>query len=976
MFKTIRVSLLCFLISLPVLAQGQTTTKVKIERQESTALQTEKATKRLETLLNILSYYNLNDTEESKLVVEATTVLKSLRQQDMVAVIKHLETSAKAKSKTTSDDETKLAYVRHQKILEKLRELAMKQQAIRSLEIAAERMAKASKEEFSINATLTIFYGMLEDKNSKTKSMFPTIVTKLIDRQRDLNVDVSVILSQAADLESKLDDQRKDRLKEGLRIAKAENIRGTLSLVTDHLSKYGDNQESIRNFKPASNYTEQNHFAMKKIADAWRAPKNTLQTLKELQDKVGKMVRDQKEINEKMKEEDAPKTPEAKMEVAKKEADMANVTKDILKTTEPAVQSAKPDLAKAEAALEEAAKTLAAAEDKKAEVAQDKALKALEAAKEKIDAEVAKIMEKAKDPVAKAQDLVNKIEKLEEKQKQVNETAKNMTKPEAKPDAKAAENIAKQEKDLAEKAIDTAKESPGIPEEVKKALEKAADAQEKAAEAAVNNPDPKAGLEKAAPKMKEALEELTKAKEAAKTQVAAEKAKADDVAKREKAADELAKAAEMQKEVAEKLDKAKQEGAMDALKSKDVAKNLAKDVQKAMAETEKAAKNAMGDAKEATDEAVKDQKDSEKALQNNDLAKAAEAAADAAEKLDMAAKDAAEMVKADKQDKAVAQAKEEMKQADVSEAARRVAQALDKNNEAEKATANAKEKLGEGKAEMDLAKKQGDLAKQLDNAKDKNPEAAEAAADAAKALAKGDVNKAIEAQKAALEGLNDSPEKGANEMANEQKALLEATQELAKAQDAANMAKDAAMQAEALVPDNLKGDLKAAEALLEKGAEAASKGNIQEAAAKQAEATKSLEKALEMLNELAKALDVPMGVPGETALAKADGKSDQKAEPSDAKAEPKDSPMPNSKQAETKGDGDRKPDGTEEAALAKLLELQANGGFLKLPEKEREALLQSLGANLPPEYSAMIQKYYRDLADKQKTSKAPLPSSR
>ena len=77
-----------------------------------------------------------------------------------------------------------------------------------------------------------------------------------------------------------------------------------------------------------------------------------------------------------------------------------------------------------------------------------------------------------------------------------------------------------------------------------------------------------------------------------------------------------------------------------------------------------------------------------------------------------------------------------------------------------------------------------------------------------------------------------------------------------------------------------------------------------------------------------------------------------------------------------KRNSERKPDGTEEAALAKLLELQANGGFLKLPEKEREALLQSLGANLPPEYSAMIQKYYRDLADKQKTSKAPQPSSR
>ena len=163
MFKSLRLFFLSLLITLPVLAQGQTTTKVKIERQESTALQTEKATKRLETLLSVLSYYNLNDTEESKLVTEATTVLKSLRQQDMVAVIRHLETSAKAKTKSISDDETKLAYVRHQQILEKLRELALKQQAIRSLEIAAERMSKASKEEFSINATLLVFFGMLEN---------------------------------------------------------------------------------------------------------------------------------------------------------------------------------------------------------------------------------------------------------------------------------------------------------------------------------------------------------------------------------------------------------------------------------------------------------------------------------------------------------------------------------------------------------------------------------------------------------------------------------------------------------------------------------------------------------------------------------------------------------------------------------------------------------------------------------------------
>jgi len=979
MLKTIRFSIVCFLMALPVLAQDPINHKLKIEKQQSTAELTEKATKRLETLLNILSYYQLNETEEAKLVTETSTVLKSLRQQDMTAVIKHLENAAKAKVKSDSTDETKLAYVRHQKILEKLRELALKQQAIRSLEVAAERMAKASKEEFSINSTLLVFYGMLENKTGKNKSMFPTIVTKLIDRQRDLNVDVAVILSQAADLESKLDEPRKERLKQGMQIAKNENIRGTLSLATEHLGKYGDTADSLRNFRPASDYTDKNYSVMKKIAESWRAPKNPTTSLKELQDKVAKLARDQKEINEKMKDENAPKTPEAKMEVAKKEAEMANITKDLVKTPEPALQTAKPDLIVAEKALEDAAKALASADDKKAIDSQDKALKALEAALEKLDAEVAKQMDKSKDPVAKAQDLLNKIEKMEQKQQQVNEVAKNLAKPEAKPDTKALENIAKQEKDLSEKATETTKETPNAPEEVKAALDKAAAAEEKAADALTKNQEPKANLENAAPKMKEALEELTKAKEAAQKNLASEKSKAEDIAKREKAAEGLEKAAEMQKEVANKLDKAQQEGAMDALKSKDIAKNLAKDVQKAMAETEKAAKNATGDAKASTDEAMKDQNDSEKALAKGDLAKAAESAKDAAENLKNAANEAAEMVKADKQQKALDLAKAEMKPEEIGEAVRRLAQALDKNKEAEKATADAKEKLGNGEAqpEMNVAKKQSDLAKALDATKDKNPEAADAAMEAAKALDKGDINKAIEAQKQVLEDLAGSPEKGAKEMANDQKALLEATKDLAKSKEAASMAKDAAIQAEAMVPDNLKADIRAAEAMLEKGADAAAKGNIQEAAANQADATAKLEKALEMLNDLAKALDTT----GDPSLAKADAKADGKGEEAkdgkgeeakDGKSpEAKNSPMPSTKQADAKGEGERNPDGTEEAALAKLLELQANGGFLKLPEKQREALLQSLGTSLPPEYSAMIQKYYRDLADKQKNSKTP-----
>jgi len=260
--------------------------------------------------------------------------------------------------------------------------------------------------------------------------------------------------------------------------------------------------------------------------------------------------------------------------------------------------------------------------------------------------------------------------------------------------------------------------------------------------------------------------------------------------------------------------------------------------------------------------------------------------------------------------------------------------------------------------------------------KEKGKAAAEPAKEAAEAIKKGDLAKAMEQQKESLEMLEGSSTKstdgteknGLEKAAMQQKELMQATKDLAKSSDAASMAKDATTQAEALVPENLKNDLKAAEAMLEKGAEAAAKGNAEKAAMENAKAAEKLEKSLDMLKELAKALD-DMPADQKQALAKADL-------PTNEKNPNKSDPMNKKSQAPPQGNEEKQPEMPPEPDLAKLLKGEGTGAFLKLPEKQREALLQAMTADLPPEYSAMIRKYYRDLAAGKTNLTAPATPKR
>src|SRR5205823_3203459 len=65
---------------------------------------------------------------------------------------------------------------------------------------------------------------------------------------------------------------------------------------------------------------------------------------------------------------------------------------------------------------------------------------------------------------------------------------------------------------------------------------------------------------------------------------------------------------------------------------------------------------------------------------------------------------------------------------------------------------------------------------------------------------------------------------------------------------------------------------------------------------------------------------------------------------------------------ENKGGGERTADGKVGNASSKSNGLQGDGSFLHLQAREREMIRQALSDHLPPEYAALIQQYYVNIA--------------
>ena len=426
------------------------------EAQRRLQGETEQVARRLGSMLRFLSYHRLDQGEEQKLLTDATKTLSGLSKNEMEAVIGHLEASIKAPDEATASAEAKAAYTKHRDVVKNLKSLLLKYDTIKTLDQAAERLARASKDQHELRLTAESLAQRMRDGRVRGQGGIATSPEQA-DTQGDLTRDLEALFKQLEKLPPFLTAEQKARLAASDAQAKGKKINQGQTLAGRHLTQNEPNAAAPHQQKAADLLMELSHLL--------RAKKDKLETLKEAKAKLDKVLAEQ----EKVKEETAAPPPrtqrtsaidsalrhardmaqkQARVEFDAKEA--RDLVKDVAKEPAETVKKAETEMKKAQDALNEATRN-----NEQAEQPQAKAAEELKAARDQLAEMIAKEEKKKTDPLEAVKDAIEKVEKLikdETKNREKTEATKG-TQPEKLP------ALAKEQKDIA-KDTNELKNSP------------------------------------------------------------------------------------------------------------------------------------------------------------------------------------------------------------------------------------------------------------------------------------------------------------------------------------------------------------------------------------------------------------------------------------------------------------------------------------------------------------------------------------
>ena len=958
---------------------GNPGTQRDLQKKATAAV--EQTARHVTTSLRILTYQKLDPTAEQKVLDEVAGTLKKLTQEEMKAVLAHLETAIKAPDEATASGEQREAYQKHREVVASLRSILFRLDVLKSLDEAAKRYADAAKAEFGLHQRALRADALGDSPRVRNPNrQLSEEREQQGDGQTDLRNEVSNLVKQLGTLKSKLSPEQLDRLVKADAVARSNQLVGQMETALQSVNG--------KNFKGASELQLRISRELQAIAAALATPRDALTVLKETREKLEHARKAEEALKadtQALKEKDKsaqlnPQRADAQKADANQLADRQGLlefdTREARKALETVSKELAAKLSPAESEMRRAQDEL---RDKKlddAKVAEANAAEKLQDAVRELDKQIAAAEKSKSDPLTAAKKAVEEIEKLIKDQKAAKELTKaNEKKPEnLKPAADA-------QKDVAKKA-EAAKDLP-LPEnpEVKKLLDEAA---AQAADAAKDLA--KKDAQDAQPKQDAAIKALEAAKKGLEEQAKAIEKRRDDIAKLEEAKEKLAELAKQENKVADaakaqadKGDKAEPDANADLAKKQDALTPPTKDVAEAV-------KEAAPDAAAKIDDAAKSQEMAKADLAKNEPMKGAADAKDAAKKLDEAGK-ALDKALQDLQAKEIAdQAALQPNKVDPADAAKQIAKALEQAKEAYDASKQAAANLDKpkpGEPKQTAAEKLADLQKALADkaAKADLPEAAKDAGEAAKALDKGDIPAALEAQQKAGDALakadaaKPAGDKGdkpagtpsAGELAKDQQKLMEATAALQKSAEATAEAKAALTQAQANAPMAVKPQLDQAAKQLDQAAKELGEGKPAEAGEAQQKAADQLTQALGALNAAAQAKGESPAEPGMGQEAKPGDRPGDK--PGDR---PGDKPGEGGKKPGDKGmkpgEGEEKNDGQangDRVASEKLKKSTATGGanaskagnFIDLQKMERDKVQQNGDAAFPAEFRELIKQY-------------------
>jgi hypothetical protein len=973
------------------------------EQQKKILAEVERTARQVSTTLRVLTYQKVDPGTEQKVLEEVAGTLRGLGEDQMKAVLTHLDNASKTLDDATATAEQRAAYTKNRQIVGTLKALLVKLDTLKSLEHAADRYDKLAKDQHELHLKANRLE-MLPARPSRFGRSGLDDREEQADAQDDLRTDLFGIMKQLALLKEQLTPEQKERLTKADPVVRSGGVVAKMQLGGEAVRK-GELKDGADHQKEAAK-------ELQSIAAALRGPRDSIAQLKDARDKIAKLIVEQESVKDEGENKPDPQVLQRRpgyqggqdpelvhaSQLAERQAKLEYDTREVRKAIETAAKEAASKLSPAEKEMNTAEGELRDTNIEKAREPQTNATNHLKEAKDALEKQIAQAEKDKNDPLAAIKNAEKMLDELIKDQKLAKELTefKKDEPDELRPIALKQAQIARKTDEL--KAMPLPESKP-----FKEAMDKAAD-RTKAATRDLANKDAKA----AEPKQDAALKAMEAAKKALEEKKAEIEKRREEMAKLDDAAKKLE---ELAKKEAALAQKAAQKAGETKPESKDLAKQQG-ELQPPTKEVSEQVKSTAPEAAKAIDDAAKKMESAQKNLQDQKPRPGAENAAEATKKLneaqDLLAKKRDEMQAKEAADQAAMQPNDVNPQ----NAAQQLAKAIEQAREAADQANKAAEKLSQ-QQQPSLARLQEEVSKQAGQIGEKDASAD--AKDAAESLQKGDLANAMQQQQQALDKLNLAAQKGekgqqqkgekgqpqAGEVAESQKKLMEATKAMAQSAQANKEAQAALGQAQAQSPQAVKPQLDQANQQLSEAMKQLGQGQPKEAGQNQQQAADQLGQALNALNAAAEAMGQKGQQPGQPQEAQANNQGQQPGQKPGEGQQPGQGQQPSQQPGqqgqqgqqpgqpgqkgqnpqeknEGRAEGDREGMGPNRNAAVRGSDAKGDGTFINLQKREREKVQQAAEAAFPAEFREFIKQYNINIKDKPKPPApvAPAPEKK
>src|SRR5262245_56952446 len=253
------------------------------DQEKKVLAEVERTARQVGTTLRVMVYQKVAAEAEQKTLADVAAQLKGLSDDQIRAVLKHLDAAIAAPDEATASVEQKAAYVKHRQVVASLKAMLQKLDTLKSLDHAAERYDRLAKEEYDLALKAAASQQAVENPYARGRRIDNR--DEQADAQADLRTELVALTKLVAGLKPGLTPEQKARVDQADPFGKGGQLAAEMQLAAED-AKGGE-------FRAAGDRDRKIARDLQTLAAALRTPRDKVSALKEARDKVEKLIKEQ-----------------------------------------------------------------------------------------------------------------------------------------------------------------------------------------------------------------------------------------------------------------------------------------------------------------------------------------------------------------------------------------------------------------------------------------------------------------------------------------------------------------------------------------------------------------------------------------------------------------------------------------------------------------------------------------------------------